>query len=394
LTCLANAATEYRKCLFAWRVGALRPPCRSFPDFRLPCIVLPQEEGECRFRPMARRDRRARSSAGSTEREAKMGRGSAGIAAGLAAAFITAVPAAAQSGYPDKPVRVIVSSGAGGGLDFVARQVATPLTEQLGQSFVVDNRAGASGSIAAELTSQAAPDGYTLMFLSASLVVYGTVNKTHYDLYRDFAPVSQVAAAPYMLTVHPSLPVKTVKDLVAYARSVPSKLNYASTGNASLAHLAAELFAYNAGVGLVHVPYKGVGAALGDMLSGRVQMSFLSAGSVYAQVRTQKLKAIAIASPARAKMAPDLPTMIESGMPDFVVTQWHGLMAPRGTPRSIVDRLHREVAKAVQRQDVVSRLALDGTEGIGSAPEAFGAFLRSERDQWARAAKVANIKGE
>ena len=311
----------------------------------------------------------------------------------LAAALVIAAPHAAAQ-YPVKPVRLIVASGAGGGLDFVARQVAIPLSETLGQTVVVDNRAGASGSIAAETCALAAPDGYTLMFLSASLVVYGIVNKTRYDLHRDFAPVSQVAAAPYMLTVHPSLPVKSLKDLIAYAKAAPSKLNYASTGNASLAHLATELFAHNSGTQLVHIPYKGVGAALGDMLSGRVQMSFLSAGSVYSHVRSGKLKAIAIASGARAKMAPELPTMVESGMPGFLVTQWHGMLAPRGTPQPAIDRLYREIAKALQRPEVVSRLALDGTEGIGSAPVQFAAFLRSEREQWSKVAKVANIRDE
>jgi tripartite-type tricarboxylate transporter receptor subunit TctC len=320
-----------------------------------------------------------------------------GFAAALAAACVVATaPAVAQSAsaYPTKPVRLIVSSGAGGGLDFVARQVAIPLSESLGQTVVVDNRAGASGSIAAELAAQATPDGYTLMFLSASLVVYGIVNKTRYDLYRDFAPVSQVAAAPYMLTVHPGLPVKTVKDLIAHAKAAPSKLNYASTGNASLAHLATELFAHSTGTSLVHIPYKGVGAALGDMLSGRVQMSFLSAGSVYSHVRAQKLRAVAIASPARAKMAPELPTMIESGMPGFVVTQWHGMLAPRGTPHPVIERLHRELVKAVQRPDVASRLALDGTEGIASAPDQFAAHLTSERAQWEKVAKLANIRSD
>ena len=315
------------------------------------------------------------------------------VISALAAALAAAAPHAAAQ-YPTKPVRLIVASGAGGGLDFVARQVAIPMSETLGQTVVVDNRAGASGSIAAELCSQAAPDGYTLMFLSASLVVYGIVNKTRYDLQRDFAAVSQVAAAPYMLTVHPSLPVKTVKDLVAYAKASPSKLNYASTGNASLAHLATELFAHNSGTQLVHIPYKGVGAALGDMLSGRVQMSFLSAGSVYSHVRSGKLKPIAIASANRAKMAPDLPTMIESGMPGFLVTQWHGMLAPRGTPRPVVERLHREIVKAVQRPEVALRLALDGTEGVASTPEQFAAFLKSEREQWAKVAKVANIRSE
>ena len=313
--------------------------------------------------------------------------------AALAAALAAAAPHAAAQ-YPTKPVRVIVASGAGGGLDFVARQVGVPLSEALGQAVVVDNRAGASGSIAAEVTSQSAPDGYTLMFLSASLVVYGVVNKTKYDLYRDFAPISQAAAAPYLLTVYPGLPVKTVKDLIAYAKANPSKLNFASTGNASLAHLAGELFAISTGSQLVHIPYKGVGAGLTDMLSGRVQMSFLSAGSVFAQVRLQKLRAIAIASATRAKMAPDVPTMIESGVPGFMVTQWHGMLAPRGTPRPVIERLHREIVKAVQRPDVASRLALDGTEGIASTPEEFSAFLRSEREQWTKVAKVANIRGD
>ena len=317
------------------------------------------------------------------------------VAAGLAAALAIAAPhgAAQKTAYPAKPIRMTVASGAGGGLDFVARLVATPITEALGQSVVVDNRAGASGSIAAELAAHAAPDGYTLMMLSASLVVYGVVNKTPYDLFRDFDAVSQVAASPYILTVHPSLPVKSVAELIAYAKANPSKLNFASTGNASLAHLAGELFAIYTATKLVHIPYKGVGAALTEMLSGQIQMSFFSGGSVYSQVRSQKLRALAIASNSRAKMAPELPTLIEAGVPGYVVTQWHGLLAPRGTPRAIIDRLHKEIARAVQRPEVASRLALDGTEGIASSPQQFAAHLRSERDQWANVAKAADIRG-
>jgi tripartite-type tricarboxylate transporter receptor subunit TctC len=317
------------------------------------------------------------------------------LAAGFAAALGIAQPAGAQpagkTAYPTKPVRLIVSSGAGGGLDFVARQVATPLSELLGQTVVVDNRAGASGSIAAEVASQAAPDGYTLMFLSASLVVYGIVNKTRYDLFKDFDPVSQVAAAPYMLAITPGLPVKNVKELIAHAKSAPAKLNYASTGQASFAHLATELFAASTGTQLTHIPYKGVGAALPDMISGRIQLAFLSMGSLYGHVRAGRLKGLAVASPARVKMAPELPTLIESGVPGYVVTQWHGMLAPRGTPRPVIDRVQREIVKSVQRPEVSSRLALDGTEAVASAPKAFGAFLRSEREQWSRAAKMANI---
>ncbi len=293
--------------------------------------------------------------------------------------------------YPVKPIRMIVSSGAGGGLDFVSRLVAAPMSESLGQSVVVDNRAGASGSIAAELAALAPADGYTLMMLSASLVVYGVATKTRYDLYRDFAPVSQAAASPYILTVHPSLPVKSVKELIAYAKTNPAKLNYASTGNASLAHLATELFALNAGVRMTHVPYKGVGAALTDLLSGQVQMSFLSGGSVAGQVRSGKLRAVAVASTQRTKIMPDVPTVIEAGMPGYAVTQWHGMLAPRDTPRAIIERLHREVVKAVAQPEVASRMAQDGTESVASSPEQFAKFLANERAQWAKAAKSANL---
>jgi tripartite-type tricarboxylate transporter receptor subunit TctC len=329
------------------------------------------------------------------------------IAALLAAAVVAAAPGAhAQSqasssfdkgsgqAWPNKPIRMTVASGPGGGLDLVARLVAAPMGEALHQNVVVDNRPGASGSIAAEVSAVAAPDGYTLMVLSASLVVYGVVHKTRYDLLRDFEAVSQIAASPYLLTIHPGLPVQSVKELVAYAKSNPGKLNYASTGPASLAHLSGELFAMKTGTQLVHIPYKGVGAGLPDMLSGRTQMSFFSGGSVSAQIRQQKLKPLAVASPSRSRLTPDLPTMIESGVPDFVVTQWHGLLAPRGTPRAIVERLHAEVVKAVQRPEVSSRLALDGTEPVASSPREFAAFLRSERDQWAKVAKTAKIQAD
>ena len=317
-----------------------------------------------------------------------------GAAAGAALAFLSQVAAAQTAEWPNKPIRMTVASGAGGGLDFVARLVAIPITEALGKSVVVDNRAGASGSIAADITAHSPPDGYTFMMLSASLVVYGVVNKTPYDLFRDFDPVSQVAASPYLLGVYPGLPVKTVADLVAYAKANPSKLNFASTGNASLAHLAGELFAQSTGTKMVHVPYKGVGAALTDLLSGQIQLCFLSGGSIYNQVRSGKLRALAVASTTRVKNAPDLPTMIEAGVPGFAVTQWHGLLAPHGTPKAIIDRLYKEIVKAVQNPDVAARLAQDGTDPVASTPQQFAAFLKSERDQWARVAKSANIRAE
>ena len=314
------------------------------------------------------------------------------VATPLLAALLMATSGAHAQAWPNKPIRVTVASGAGGGLDLVARVVAAPMSEALGQNLVVDNRAGASGSIAAEVSAQAAPDGYTLMVFSASLVVYGVVSKTRYDLLRDFDAVSQIAASPYILTVYPGLPAQSVKELIAYAKANPSKLNYASTGPASLAHLSGELFSMKTGTQLVHIPYKGVGAGMPDMLSGRTQMSFLSGGSVSAQMRSQKLRALAVASPTRSKLTPELPTMIESGVPGFVVTQWHALLAPRGTPRPIVDRLYAEVAKAVARPEVASRLALDGTEPVASSPKDFAVFLRAERDQWAKVVQTAKIQ--
>jgi tripartite-type tricarboxylate transporter receptor subunit TctC len=232
------------------------------------------------------------------------------------------------------------------------------------------------------------------MTLSASLVVYGIVNKTRYDLYRDFDAVTQISASPYILSVHPALPVKSVKDLIAYARANPGKLSYASTGNASFSHLATELLANTTGMRLTHVPYRGVGAALTELLSGQIHMSIFSGGSILGQVRSQKLRGLAIASAARSKAAPDIPTMSEAGVPGYLVTQWHGLIAPRGVPRPIIDRLYREVAKAMQRADVAARLALDGTEGVASTPEQFATFLKAEREQWSKAAKIANIRNE
>ena len=310
----------------------------------------------------------------------------------LAGTMILTAGSAAAQAYPNKPVRLIVASGAGGGLDFVARLVGPKLGENLGQTVVVDNRAGASGSIAAELAAHSTPDGYTLILLSASLVVYGAVNKTRYDLFRDFAPVSQVAAGPYLLTVTPSLPVKSVKDLVAHAKATPSKLNYPSTGNASLAHLATEWFAIITGAPLVHVPYKGVGAALPDMLSGQIHMSLLSVASVYGHVRAKRLRALAIATRKRAKMAPEIPTMIEAGVPGYAVTQWHGLLAPRGTPRAIIDRVQGDVVKALQHPEVATRLAADGTEAVGSTPVQFAAHLKFEHDTWSKVAKQTGLR--
>ena len=312
----------------------------------------------------------------------------------ISASALGSAPLASSQAYPARPVRLIVASGTGGGLDYVARLIAPRLSDRLGQSIVVDNRAGASGTIAAELTARAAPDGYTLILLSASLVVYASVNSTRFDLLKDFAPVTQVTEGPYVLVTNTSLAVTSVRELIAYAKSNPGKLNYASTGNATLNHLATEFFAISTGVKLVHVPYKGVGAALPDIFANQVQMTFVSIPSAAPHIRAQRLRALAVSGATRSKAAPELPTIVEAGVPGFVVTQWHGMLAPRGTPSSVIERLQRAVASVLQHADVSQRLAADGSEPVGSLPHEFGARLQTEREKWRMVAQKTGIRGD
>jgi tripartite-type tricarboxylate transporter receptor subunit TctC len=316
----------------------------------------------------------------------------------VSALFIAAIwwtpSAPAAERYPAKPIRFVVASGPGGGLDYVARLIAPILTSSMGQSVVVDNRSGATGSIAAELTARAAPDGYTLMLMSASLVVYEAVSKTPYDLFSDFAPISQITSAPYVLIAHPRLPVKSVAELISHAKANPGKLNYFSTGNASFVHLATEWFRTAAGIDLVHVPYKGLGAAYPDLLSGRLQMGFASPAFAIAHLRSGALRALAITSPSRSRILPDVPTMIESGMPGFVVSQWIGAAAPRGTPRGIVERLHGEIVNALKQPEVAASLEKQLVDAVGSAPREFAAYMKSEFGTWSAVIKRAGIRGE
>lgn len=302
-------------------------------------------------------------------------------------------PAAAAE-FPSKPIRFVVPFVPGGGLDILARLFSPRLSESLGQAIVVDNRPGASGAIGLELTARARPDGYTLVFMSASHVIHALVNRTSYDLFRDFAPVTQTTASSYVLVVSPGVPVQTVAELVAHAKSHPGKLNYASSGNATLQHLATELFAGMAGVKLVHVPYKGVGAMLPDLMSGRVQMLMASATALAPPIRAKSLRPLAVTGEQREAILADVPTMAEAGLAGFLVTQWHGILAPAGTPREIAARLQREVAKTLKHPEVAARLANDGTVVVGSAPQDFAAFLKSERDKWAKVVKQTGIRVE
>jgi len=311
-----------------------------------------------------------------------------------ASIFTASAGAAAAPGYPTKPIRFVVPFAPGGGLDILARLFAPRLSEGLGQSVVVDNRPGASGAIGLELTARARPDGYTLIIMSASHVAHAIVYKTSYDLFNDFAPVTQTTASSYVLVVSPGFPVQTVAELVAHAKANPGKLNYVSAGNATLQQLSTELFAAIHGIKLVHVPYKGVGAMLPDLMSGRVQMAMSSATALAPQIRAKSVRPLAVTGARREPILPDVPTMLEAGVAGFVVTQWHGILAPAGTPREIVARLQAELAKMLRQPEVATRLTNDGTVIVGSSPRDFAAFLRTEHERWAKVVRQAGIRAE
>ncbi len=303
-----------------------------------------------------------------------------------------AVPAACAvaADYPSRPIRLLCPIAPGGGLDVIARSIAPPLSENLKASVVVDNRPGASGAIAMEVTANAARDGYTLVIMSVTAVIYPELNKTPYDIERNFAPVTQVSASPYVLAVHPSLP-GTLNEFIAHARANPGKLAYGSSGVASLQQLSAELFSSITGVKMVHVPYKGIGAGFPDLIAGRTQLTISSTASMAGLFRSKYLRPLAVTTAQRTPMLPEVPTMVESGVPGFVVTQWHGLLAPAGTPKAIVERVQQGVATILKQPDVLARLAADGTDPVGSSPAQFAAHMKAERAKWIKAIKDAGI---
>jgi tripartite-type tricarboxylate transporter receptor subunit TctC len=313
----------------------------------------------------------------------------------VAAAVLLASAAAAHAQYPTRPIRLLVPSAPGGGLDFVARVISPKLSEHLGQQIVVDNRTGASGAIALDLTMRAAPDGYTLMIFSAGQVGYVAVAKrSGFDLTRDFTPITQISQAPYVLAVSNTMTVKSLSELIAQAKANPAKINYASSGHATLQHLVTELFGLTVGAKFTHIPYKGVGAAFPDLVSGRTHMTISSAASLSGQIRAGTLRPLAVTSEQRMKTLPEVPTMIEAGIPKFVITQWHGLLTAARTPRPVVERIYREVAKAVKQPEVAQRLSADGTDPVGSAPQQFGAFVKSEFEKYSGVAKQTGITAD
>jgi tripartite-type tricarboxylate transporter receptor subunit TctC len=308
--------------------------------------------------------------------------------------FLAVTALAQVESYPSKTIRMVVGFAPGGGTDVIARIVAQKLSEVLGQSVVVDNRSGATGQLAAETVAKAVPDGYTIMMghIAALSVLPSLVPKLPYDVVRDFAPVTLVATGPNVLVVHPSLPVKTIKDVVALARARPDQLQYASSGTGSIQHLAAELFKLQAKIEILHVPYKGSGQALVDLIAGDVHMNFDSVPPVINQVRLGKLRAIAITAPQRFALLPDVPTIREGGIPGVDVNTWWGLVAPAAVNKNAIARLHNDTVRFLRLNDVRERIANVGAEPIGSTPAEFDAFIRSETAKYAKIIKVANIK--
>ncbi|HEX9673995.1 MAG TPA: tripartite tricarboxylate transporter substrate binding protein, partial [Burkholderiales bacterium] len=296
--------------------------------------------------------------------------------------------------YPSRPLRVLVPLAPGGGMDTVTRALAQSLTDSFKQTVVVDNRPGAGSQVALEIVADAAPDGHTLMMLSATTVIYPLLYKSRFDIVRDFAPVSQVTAQGYALVVHPSLPAKSVLELVKHARANPGKLNYSSSGIGSPIHMTTELFQIATGTQMVHVPYKGMGAAYADLVGGRIDLSFATIISSQAHVRSGRLRALAVTPGKRAPALPDTPTLAEAGVPGVVVVNWYGLIAPKGTPKAALDRVAAETIKAVRAPELQKRLVADGSEGVGTRPADFASHIRAESAQWRRVIKQAGIRGQ
>lgn len=307
---------------------------------------------------------------------------------GLAVSAVTA----AQS-YPAKPIRMLVAQTTGGNADFVARTFAQRLTDRLGQSVVVDNRPGGAGIIASEIVAHAAADGYTLLLAPTSHGINpGLHGKLPYDTQRDFAPISLLGQSSAVLCVTSQLPVKSVGELIAYARARPGKVHFASSGVATATHLAGELFNFMAGVSIVHVAYKGAPAALVDLVGGRVEMMFASPPSVIALVRNGQLRAIATTGPRRSALLPELPTVAESALPGFVNSAWQALLAPARTPAAIIARLHKEVAEIARQPEVRERLAGSGSEPVGSSPHELAEHVAAEIARWTKVIKAIGMK--
>jgi tripartite-type tricarboxylate transporter receptor subunit TctC len=311
-------------------------------------------------------------------------------------AGISIAGAAFAQTWPSKPMRIVIAQAPGSATDVISRVVANPLSEALGQPIVIDARPGAGGVLGTEVAARSAPDGYTLFMGNNSThgsnpAVYA---KLPYDAVKDFAPVSFVASVPYVLVIDPALPVKSVREFIAYAKARPGKLNYASAGNGSTHHFCGELFKSMTGVDVQHIPYKGSGPGIAGLLGGEVSMMFANVADIGSQIKAGKVRALAVTAQRRAATLPDVPTMAEAGLQDFVITSWFGLLVPAGTPAPIVARLNAETVKVLGKTEVKATLAQQGLEVAPGTPEQFAAHIKSEIARFTQIARAAGIKAE
>ena len=312
----------------------------------------------------------------------------------IAAAAAFSIPGAAQT-YPAKPIRIVVAYPAGGANDIIARAVGPRMSEMLGQPVIIDNRGGGGGTIGADIAAKSAADGYALfMAAGAHALAPSLYAKLPYDIVADFAPVSLAAKGAYLFAVHPSLPVKSVKELIAFARARPGQLNFASSGIGAPPHLAGELFKSMAGIEITHVAYKGDTPALIDLVGGHVEMAFMTLSATAPHVKSGKLRGLGVTSRKRSGMVPELPPIGEAGLPGYEMSTWWGLLAPAKTPPEIVSRLNATVVKIVGEPEFRQRLAAQGMDAESSTPEQFAAFIRSEKDKYAKLARAAGVKPE
>ncbi len=310
----------------------------------------------------------------------------------LAMLAIVAIPAFGQ-GYPQKPIRIVVPFPAGGTTDILARAIGQKLTEQWKQQVIIDNRPGAGANIGAEVAARSPPDGYTLFGISTAHAINPSLyGKLAYDPIRDFAPVTNVAVVSQILTVHPSLPVKSVQAFIAYAKARPGELNYSSAGNGSQPHLTAELFKSMTGVGIVHVPYKGAPPAMVDLLAGQVALTFATAPSAVPYIRTGKLRALGVSTAKRINALPDIPTIAEAGVAGFEAVGWNGLVVPAATPTAIIERLHGAIVKIVEEPSMSKYLADQGADPWTMTPAQYGDYIKSEVAKWAKVVKASGAK--
>jgi len=316
------------------------------------------------------------------------------LAACASFGVVLATRPALAAGYPDKPVRMIVPYSPGGGGDVVGRPLTDYLGKHMGASFLLDNRGGAGGNIGMEMVAQAAPDGYTIVLaLTAQFAINQSLYQgLRYDVDKDFAPITLLGSAPYFLAVHPSVPAKTLTEFIALAKSKPGKLSYCSTGNGSGLHLSMELLKSMAGIDLVHVPYKGGGAALQDLVAGTVQAGFFSYGSAGGQVKAGKIRLLAVSSAKRSTALPDIPTIAEAGVPGYDSGTSYALLAPKDTPPEVIQRLHDGALEALRSPQVKERFSADGVTTIGSSPAELASYMKTERTKWAEVVRKSGAK--